>query len=286
MAGVLSFTKMHGLGNDYVYIELFSQSLELQSAPQLAKKISDRHRGVGSDGLILVTPPEQAEAHVRMIMFNADGSRAQMCGNGVRCVAKLAYERGLARENPLRVQTDAGVLTLELTLSQTSLVQRVRVDMGEPLLEPERIPVALRGTRVVGTPIPLMDKMLSLTCVSMGNPHAVFFTDQLARVPLREWGSQLERHPLFPDRINVHFVQVLTRNRLKMITWERGAGPTQACGTGACAVCVAGVLNRLSDREITAVLPGGELQIAWDESGNHVFMSGPAEEVFRGEWPL
>jgi diaminopimelate epimerase len=280
----LRFTKMHGLGNDYVLVGLFDQTVA--EPARLAKAISERNRGIGSDGLILVGPPGEPDAHVRMQMYNADGSRAEMCGNGIRCVAKLAYERGWARQNPLRVATDAGVKTLELTLGDDGCVQAVRVDMGEPILDPKRIPVALGGERVVAMPIPLRDKVLSVTCVSMGNPHAVFFTDLLSRVPLREWGPQLERHPLFPERINVHFVQVVDTQRVKLATWERGSGVTQACGTGACAVCVAGVLNRQTERAVTAELPGGELQVEWNEESNHVFMSGRAVQVFRGEWPL
>ena len=279
----LRFTKMHGLGNDYVFVALFDQTVA--DPPELAKAVSDRHRGVGADGLILVGPPEGDDAHVRMQAFNADGSRAEMCGNGIRCVAKLAYERGWARENPLRVQTDAGVLTLDLTSDNTGTVGEVRVDMGAPILDPLRIPVSLGGDRIVGMSIPLADKVLSATCVSMGNPHAVFFTDNLARVPLNEWGPKIERHPLFPRRINAHFVQVLAADRVRMITWERGAGRTQACGSGACAVCVAGVLNDKTQRVITAELPGGELKLEWDEKSDHVFMTGPAMEVFTGEWP-
>jgi len=275
---------MHGLGNDYVFVGLFEQSVA--EPARLAKAISDRHRGVGADGLILVGPPPDADTHVRMEMYNADGSRAQMCGNGIRCAAKLAYERGWARANPLRVATDAGVKTLDLTLDDDGQVSAVRVDMGEPVLDPKHIPVALGGEQIVAMPIPLRDKILSVTCVSMGNPHAVFFTELLARVPLREWGPQLERHPLFPERINVHFVQVVDAQRVKMATWERGSGLTQACGTGACAVCVAGVLNRKTERAITAQLPGGVLEVAWDEQSNHVFLTGPATEVFTGEWPL
>ncbi|HUU97273.1 MAG TPA: diaminopimelate epimerase [Phycisphaerae bacterium] len=279
----MRFTKMHGLGNDYVFVGLFEQTVA--EPARLSKMISDRHRGVGADGLILVGPPPDADTHVRMETYNADGSRAQMCGNGIRCAAKLTYERGWARANPLRVTTDAGVKTLDLTLDDDGQVSAVRVDMGEPVLDPQRIPVALGGEQIVAMPIPLREKILSVTCVSMGNPHAVFFTELLARVPLREWGPQLERHPLFPERINVHFVQVVDAQRVKMATWERGSGLTQACGTGACAVCVAGVLNRKTERAITAQLPGGELEVAWDEQSNHVFLTGPAMEVFTGEWP-
>jgi diaminopimelate epimerase len=279
----MKFTKMHGLGNDYVYVSLFDERVD--DPPALARAISDRHRGVGSDGLILIAPPQVPTAHVRMIMYNGDGSRAQMCGNGIRCVAKLAYERGLARANPLRVQTDAGVLSLDLTLDAEQRVVEVRVEIGAPLLEPERIPVRLKGERVVARPLELPGLTLTMTCVSLGNPHAVFFVPDVSRVPLAEWGPRIAEHPLFPESINAHFVQVLAPERVRMITWERGAGATLACGTGASAVCVAGVLNGLTQRKITAELPGGALRLEWDEATGHVAMTGPATEVFTGEWP-
>ncbi len=279
----LKFTKMHGLGNDYVYVNLFEERVD--DAPALARVISDRHRGVGSDGLILVVPPEDADADVRMIMYNADGSRAQMCGNGIRCVAKLAYDHGVARRNPLRVQTDAGNLALDLRLGRDGRVEAVRADMGAPILDPKRIPVLLEGRSVVAAPITFGDQTLAMTCVSMGNPHAVFFELDLSRVPLAEWGPQVENHPLFPERINVHFVEAVRPDLVKMITWERGSGATQACGTGASAVCVAGVLNGLTRRALTVELPGGPLQTEWDAATNHVYMTGPAVEVFTGVWP-
>jgi diaminopimelate epimerase len=283
MPSPLKFTKMHGLGNDYVYIDLFSE--KVTDPPALARAISDRHRGVGSDGLILVGPPEGADAHVRMTMYNADGSRAEMCGNGIRCVAKLAFEHGLAQANPMRIQTDAGVLAVALTLNDEGDVSTVRVDMGAPLLEAKRISPALEGDRVVNQPISLEGVTLHMTCVSLGNPHAVFFEQDLKRVPLRSWGPQIENHPQFPGRINAHFVQVIDRDLVGMITWERGCGVTQACGTGAAAVCVAGVLNKRTDPQLTVRLPGGQLKLEWDETSGHVFMTGPAVEVFRGEWP-
>lgn len=278
----LTFTKMHGLGNDYVYIDTHAQRVEDPAA--LARAMSDRHRGVGADGLIMVAPPDDPSAHVRMIMHNADGSRAQMCGNGIRCVAKYAYDHGLARENPLRVQTDAGILTLELTLGDAGRVTSVRVDMGRPVLEPAEIPVMLEGERAVGVPIEAAGVTFAVTCVSMGNPHAVIFGDELAGVPLMKWGPALETHPLFPERVNVHFVRVVSRDRVEMVSWERGTGATLACGTGASAVCVAGVLNFLTERKLTARVPGGDLAVEWDAQTEHVFMTGPAEEVFRGEW--
>jgi diaminopimelate epimerase len=283
MGQPLKFTKMHGLGNDYVYISTFDQAVSDPAA--LARAVSDRHRGIGSDGLILIAPPEAAGAHVRMLMFNVDGSRGEMCGNGIRCVAKYAYEHGLARVSPLKVQTDRGVLTVELTLDADERVAEVRVDMGEPILEPRTIPITLSCPRVVNNPLSIEGANLMITGVSLGNPHVVIFTPELARVPLREWGPRIERHPLFPERVNVHFVQVVRRDFVGMITWERGSGITQACGTGAAAACVAGVLNGVTDRAITARLPGGALRLEWLEAGNHVFMTGPATEVFSGTWP-
>lgn len=306
----LAFTKMHGLGNDYVYINTFDQVVD--DPPVLARAVSDRHRGIGSDGLILIAPPEDsAAAEVRMIMFNADGTRSQMCGNGIRCVGKYAYEHGLARRNPLRVATDRGVLTLELTVNAAGQVTLVRVDMGEPILEPRLIPLAMDGDRAVNVALcrspehaargrqrlpaafaALPDvpagaaefRGLRFTAVSMGNPHAVFFVSDVERVPLRDWGPRIEYDAHFPERVNAHFVQVVRPDYARMITWERGTGPTQACGTGASAVCVAGVLNGVTGRKMTAMLPGGELMLEWDERTNHVFKTGPATEVFGGTW--
>ncbi len=278
----IPFTKMHGLGNDYVYVDLFTP--READWPALARAVSDRHRGVGSDGLILVAPPAVPGAHARMIMFNADGSRAQMCGNGVRCVGKLVYERGWARRNPLLVETDAGVLTLELSLDARGAVTAVRVDMGAPILEAERIPVRSAGGPLIDADF-AFDPPLRMTCVSMGNPHAVFFCEDADRIPLHEWGPRIEHDSMFPQRVNVHFVEVRSATHLRMRTWERGAGLTQACGTGAAAVCVAGVLTGRAKRALTVTLPGGDLQLAWDEVGGHVFKTGPAVEVFRGEWP-
>lgn len=279
----LQFTKMHGLGNDYVYICTFDQQVD--DAPRLARRISDRHRGVGSDGMILIAPPTRADAQVRMIMYNADGSRAQMCGNGIRCVAKYAYDHDIARRNPLRVETDRGVLELALTTGGDGLVREVRVDMGEPILEPAALPTKLPGDRIVRRRLDIAEFDLPVTCISMGNPHAVFFHPDVSCVPLSHWGPLVEHHAAFPERINVHFAQVLAPHRVRMITWERGSGPTLACGTGASAVCVAGVLNGLAASAIIAELPGGELRVEWDRGTNHVFLSGPAEEVYSGTWP-
>lgn len=278
----LRFTKMHGLGNDYVYVDLFRE--RIGDAAELARRVSDRHTGIGSDGLILITAPGNDDADVRMIMYNADGSRAQMCGNGVRCVAKYAFDHGLSRRNPMRVATDRGVLSLQLTLDDRGRVQSVRVDMGEPILRAAEIPVATEGAQVIDLTVPIRGHELRATCVSMGNPHAVMFCDDLASIPLREWGPQVENHPLFPQRINAHWVQIVSPTYVRMVTWERGTGPTQACGTGACAVCVAGVLTGRTQRSITARLPGGELSLEWCARTGRVFKTGPAVEVFSGEW--
>jgi diaminopimelate epimerase len=286
-AARLRFTKMHGLGNDYVYVDLFDQTLP--APPEtLAPQFSDRHTGIGGDGLILLEPPDTPEADVRMRMYNADGTRARMCGNGIRCIGKLAWERGRARRNPLRVQTDAGILTLQLVLVGEQ-VDNVRVDLGPPRLDPDALPALFDGPRVIDVPLVAGGVTLNYTCVSMGNPHAVAFVGDVMHVPLAEWGPEIEWHARFPERINVHYAQVLDRGRLRMVTWERGSGPTRACGTGACAVLVAGVLTGRCERIASVSLPGGELRIEWPDAGpaeGRVFMSGPAVEVFRGELAL
>jgi diaminopimelate epimerase len=257
----------------------------------LSRVISDRHFGVGSDGLILLCPSERAD--VRMRMFNADGSESEMCGNGVRCVAKFAYDHGLARKPIMKVETGRGVLTLELEVSGGK-VRQVRVDMGEPILESEKIPTTLSGPRVIDLPLQsaladasgwCADLDSRLTCVSMGNPHAVLYCRDVAKVPLDKVGPLLENLPVFPRRINVHFVQVHSPDEVTMRTWERGSGITLACGTGACAVAVAGVLTSRTQRHLLAHLPGGDLQLHWSVEDGHVYMTGPAVEVFQGDWP-
>jgi diaminopimelate epimerase len=286
----MRFLKMHGLGNDYIYVDCVHQKMPDDPAA-LSKVMSDRHFGVGGDGLILVCPSIRAD--VRMRMFNADGSEAEMCGNGVRCVAKLAWDHGLTRNNPLRVETGAGVLTLHLEL-RAGKVERVTVDMGEPILESERIPTTLPGPRVVEQPLVWEGSRdwfeacgldPRMTCASMGNPHLILYCRDVARVPLEQVGPQLEHAPVFPRRINVHFVQVRSPEEVVMRTWERGSGITLACGTGACSVAVAGVLTGRTGRKVLAHLPGGDLNLSWSESDNHVHMTGPAVEVFQGEWP-
>lgn len=305
----MRFVKMHGIGNDYVYVDAYSTAGEPAVAdradlPEIARRISDRHRGVGSDGLILVCPPrEDVDAHVRMRMFNSDGSESEMCGNGVRCVAKFAHDRLGMRFDPLRVETGRGVLSIRYQAAGGRLTSAT-VDMGEPILEAARVPVeegrlgsaagtvgAHRAERVVDAGE--AGKWVG-SCVSMGNPHVVFFDaanaalrgNGLAGLKIEEVGPGVERHTAFPRRVNAHFVSVHSPAEATMRTWERGAGATQACGTGACAVLVAGVLTGRLARRATLHLPGGDLVIEWDEKTNHVFMTGPAEDICEGEWPL
>jgi diaminopimelate epimerase len=285
---------MHGIGNDYVYINGFDEKVEDPVA--LAPIISDRHRGVGADGLIRIAPSQKAD--VRMRIFNADGSEAEMCGNGIRCVAKYTYEHKLARPGgqfsvpgqqsfpaSLNIETGNGILTVGLAIDDNDKVQKVCVNMGQPILSPKDIPVNLPGEKVVAQPIDLLGQELSMTCVSMGNPHAVFFCDDVSLIELEKLGPVIEKYSLFPNRINVHFVQINKPAEFTMRTWERGSGITMACGTGACAACVAAALNERQERICTGHLPGGDLDLNWCEQDNCVYMTGPAEEVFEGVWP-
>lgn len=278
----MNFTKMHGLGNDYVYVNGFEVTVD--DPAQLAIDVSDRHFGIGSDGLVLILPSEAED--VRMRMFNADGSEAQMCGNAVRCVAKYAHDHGLAKNNPLNVETQAGTKVIVKELDDNDKMVSARVDMGEPILAAAEIPTAFSGESVVGVDIEAGGESYNITCVSMGNPHAVIYVDNVNDVELEKVGPILENHPAFPERMNVHFVQIDSETELTMRTWERGSGITWACGTGASAVCVAGVLVDKSGRDVLIHLPGGDLRIEWSEADNHVFMTGPATEVFSGEWLL
>ena len=296
----MRFTKMQGAGNDYVYVDCFAQPHPADPAA-LAQRIADRHYGVGGDGLILICPSERADA--RMRMFNADGSEAEMCGNGVRCVAKYVYDHGIARKDVLAIETGRGGV-LQLAVQATGgKVDRVRVDMGEPILEAARIPTALSGERVVNASVldlgihrmPDLQRIgewhvtcgldAQFTSVSMGNPHVVLYCRDVSRVPLEFVGPAIERASIFPNRTNVHFVQVQSPAEATMRTWERGSGITLACGTGACAVCVAGVLTGRTARKLLAHLPGGDLDLEWNDRDNHVYMTGPAVEVFSGDWP-
>ena len=275
----MRFTKMQGAGNDYVYVNCFEQTVE--NAPELARRISDRHFGVGSDGLILIAPSDVAD--VQMIMYNADGSRAQMCGNGIRCVGKYAHDRGLTDKTVLTVETLAGIKTLTLHLGPDGQTESVTVDMGEPELAPEKIPVRADGARAVDIPIEAAGQTRRATCVSMGNPHAVIFVNDVDSLDLPKIGPEFEHHALFPERTNTEFCQVLPDGALKMRVWERGAGETLACGTGACATLVAANLTERSGRTATLKLRGGDLAISWDVQNNHIFMTGPATFVFDGE---
>jgi diaminopimelate epimerase len=297
----MRFVKMHGLRNDYVFVDGFEVAVSEPAA--LARRISDRHEGVGSDGLILLLPPEPGvDADVRMRMFNADGHEAEMCGNGVRCLAKLAFESGRARRNPMRVQTGRGVLTLVLHPDRAGRVDSVSVGMGPPVFEADRIPVRLGTLREVvdapaGDVLPATEGGPAgdwrarsgvdgrITCVSMGNPHAVFFCRDAERVPLDRVGPLVERHPAFPSRTNVHFAHVLAEDAVRIRTWERGSGITRACGTGAAAVCAAGVATRRFGRRIRARTDGGDLELAWREDDGQIWMTGPAALAFTGEWP-
>ncbi len=276
----MRFTKMHGIGNDYVHVDCFEQDVPDPAATAVA--VSDRHFGVGGDGLILVLP--STEADVRMRMFNADGGEAEMCGNGIRCVAKYAYDHGRSKANPMRVETAAGIKQIELAIGPDGKVAAATVDMGAPVLEPDRIPVKVPQKQAVNVTLRTASRAFQMTCVSMGNPHAVMFVDDVHAVPLETLGPEIEHHPLFPERVNVHFAEVHSPTELTMRTWERGSGITLACGTGASAVCVAAALTHRTGRRITAHLPGGDLKLHWRQEDDHVLMTGPAAEVFTGEW--
>lgn len=276
----MKFTKMQGIGNDYVYVNCLQETIENPS--ELAKKISDRHYGVGSDGLIMINPSDKAD--FEMEVYNADGSRGEMCGNGIRCVAKYVYDYGLTDKTSISVETLAGIKYLDLTVEDGKVVL-VKVDMGKPMLRPEEVPVVSEKEEVIDEPITVDGQEYRMTCVSMGNPHAVVFIDQdVKEFPLETVGVKFENHERFPKRVNTEFVNVLDRHTAQMRVWERGSGETLACGTGACAVAVACALNGLTEDEVTVKLLGGDLQIKWDREKNTVYMTGPAEVVFDGEW--
>ena len=276
----MKFTKMQGIGNDYVYVNCLQETIENPS--ELAKKISDRHYGVGSDGLIMINPSDKAD--FEMEMYNADGSRGEMCGNGIRCVAKYVYDYGLTDKTSISVETLAGIKYLDLTVEDGKVVL-VKVDMGKPMLRPEEVPVVSEKEEVIDEPITVDGQEYRMTCVSMGNPHAVVLIDQdVKEFPLETVGVKFENHERFPKRVNTEFVNVLDRHTAQMRVWERGSGETLACGTGACAVAVACALNGLTEDEVTVKLLGGDLQIKWDREKNTVYMTGPAEVVFDGEW--
>lgn len=275
----MKFTKMQGLGNDYVYVNCLEEKVE--HASEVAVQVSDRHFGIGSDGLILINPSDVAD--FEMEMYNADGSRGEMCGNGIRCVAKYVYDYGLTDKTQISIETLGGIKYLDLTV-EDGKVSLVKVDMGKPILEPAQIPILAEGDTVVDEPILVDRTEYRMTGVSMGNPHAVVFMEDVKNLEIEKLGPLFENHERFPKRINTEFVKVLDRQTVEMRVWERGSAETLACGTGACAVAVACVLNGLTDTEVTVKLLGGDLRIQWDQEKNTVFMTGPAEVVFDGIW--
>lgn len=280
----MNFTKMHGAGNDYVYVDCFNNPTPEDPAA-IAIQISDRNKGIGGDGLILIEPTEKADA--RMRMFNADGSEAEMCGNGIRCVAKYVFDHGICSKDHLRIETGAGILALDVR-AENGKVEQVRVDMGEPILKAADVPTTLGSdpdlAQVVDLPLEVDGVEYRCSCVSMGNPHCVIFVEEATDDLVLRVGPMIEKDPRFPARVNVEFVEIISPREVRQRTWERGSGETLACGTGASAVCVAGVLTGNTEREITNHLLGGTLTLRWDEASNHVFKTGPATEVFSGTW--
>ena len=274
----MKFTKMQGLGNDYIYVNGFQE--EIKAPGEAAKRLSDRHFGVGADGLILIKPSQKAD--FTMEMYNADGSQGAMCGNGIRCVGKYVYDYGLTDQREITVETKSGIKALRLTV-QDGKVSQVEVDMGEPELAPEKIPVLLEGETVIGREVRVGEQTYRITCVSMGNPHCVTMVEEVRGLDLAKIGPAFENHAMFPDRVNTEFIRVLDRKNIEMRVWERGSGETLACGTGACAVAVACALNGWTEEEVTVHLLGGDLRIRWDRETNRVFMTGPAVTVFEGE---
>ena len=275
----MKFTKLHGCGNGYIYVNLFEETLE--NPAEMSIKVSDHHFGIGSDGLITIGPSEIAD--FTMHIYNADGSEAEMCGNGVRCVGKYVYDHGLTDKTEVSVETGAGVMVLSLNV-ENGKVATVRVDMGEPIFEAQQIPVVANTSPVIMEPIIVGDQEWKMTCVSMGNPHAVVFVNDVMDFPLEKYGPLFENHERFPKRVNTEFVKVVSPTEAYMRVWERGSAETWACGTGTCATVVACILNGLTERKVLVHLLGGDLTIEWDEKTNHVFMTGPATEVFSGEY--
>ncbi len=275
----MKFTKMHGCGNDYIYVNCFTEKIEEPSV--IAKKVSDRHFGIGSDGLILICPSETADFKMRM--FNADGSEGKMCGNGIRCVAKYVYDNGMTDKEVITVETLSGIKTLQLAVSE-GRVQAVTVDMGSPVLTPSQIPVKCEGDRMINQPVSIGGKEYYITCVSMGNPHAVVFTEEeVTALNLEKIGPLFENHEIFPDRVNTEFIHVIDEKTIDMRVWERGSGETLACGTGACASVVACVLNHKTEDEVLVHLLGGDLEVRYDREKNTVLLTGPAEFICTGE---
>ena len=277
----MKFTKMHGIGNDYVYVNCFKETVEHPS--EMAIKVIDRHFGIGSDGLILIKPSEVADG--KMEMYNADGSQGAMCGNGIRCVAKYMYDYGITDKTSISVETKSGIKYLDLTIKDGK-VDTVKVNMGTPILKAVDIPVRSEKEQVIDEPVMVDGKEWKITCVSMGNPHAITYIDDVKNLEIEKIGPKFENHEIFPDRVNTEFVRVIDRNTVEMRVWERGSGETLACGTGACAVAVSSILNGLTEEEVTVKLLGGDLKIFWDRTENKVYMTGSATTVFDGEIDL
>lgn len=282
----MKFTKMQGCGNDYVYVNGFEEKLPAEKKPEIVRQLSDRHFGIGGDGVIFINPAREAD--FEMEMFNADGTRAEMCGNGIRCVAKFVYDKGLTDSEHISIVSAGQVKYLDLTVEgkddvSRGAVTRVRVNMGSPILQPEQIPVVAEGEQAVDEPILVDDREYRMTCVSMGNPHAVVFMEDVENLKIEQIGPLFEKHERFPRRTNTEFVEILDRQHVFMRVWERGTGETLACGTGCCATAVACVLNGLTEEKITVRLLGGEILIEWDREQNLIFMTGPAVTVFEGE---
>lgn len=279
----MKFTKMHGCGNDYIYVDGSKEIIPVEEKPQIVKKLSDRHFGIGGDGVIFINP--SAEADFEMEMYNMDGSRAEMCGNGIRCVGKFVYDKGLTNKTSISIISCGKIKYLDLNVADGK-VSTVRVNMGSPILKAKDIPVICDREEAIAERLEVEDGIYEMTCVSMGNPHAVIFMDQVADLPLEKLGPKFENHVRFPNRINTEFIRVLDEAAIEMRVWERGTGETLACGTGACASVVAAVLNGLTKEQVTVKLLGGNLQIQWDRQTNLVYMTGPATTVFEGEIEL
>jgi len=284
----MKFTKMQGCGNDYVYVNGFVENIPTEEKPELVRRLSDRHFGVGGDGVIFINPAKEAD--FEMEMYNADGSRSEMCGNGIRCVAKFVYDKGLTDSEHIAIVSGGKIKYLDLTVEKDAniegdrgVVKKVRVNMGSPELTPALVPVVAEGDMVVDAPILVQGEEYRMTCVSMGNPHAIIFAEGVAEMDLASVGPYFENHERFPNRTNTEFVEIIDRNNVFMRVWERGTGETLACGTGCCATAVACVLNGHTDNSVNVKVLGGEILVEWDREANLVYMTGPAETVFEGE---
>lgn len=277
----MKFTKMQGCGNDYVYVNGMQEVMPAEKKPEAVRFLSDRHFGIGGDGVIFINAASDAD--FEMEMYNADGTRSEMCGNGIRCVGKFVYDKGLTDKTKITVVSAGQIKYLDLQVGEKGQVESVKVNMGSPILVPSQIPAVFDGDVVIDEPILVQGEEYRVTCVSMGNPHAVVFVNQTGEMDLEEIGPSFENHPVFPNRTNTEFVEVVDRNHVKMRVWERGTGETLACGTGCCATVVAAVLNGLTDNEVEVEVLGGKIQIFWDREANLVYMTGPATTVFEGE---